>query len=98
MDLEDKIKKEVEKTLQADDNLETIKGNPFLFTRIESELIRKTSYHKLKLNKKVALKPALLLLIILINFITCWYFVNKNVNDFKREYLIKSLNQDYDIN
>jgi len=77
MKSKEKIGDEVEKTMEAFDNLEDIEENPYLFTRIKAEFGASPENIKKGLSGLI-LKPAVLILILLLNIFTVLYVMNNN--------------------
>jgi len=98
MEKEKRIMEEVEKTLHSIDNITNLETNPFLFTRIKAKIVD-NSVEQIKEGKtSLVLKPAALILLLLINIVTAVFFLNSNssgqaVN--KNTTLVESLTEDY---
>lgn len=95
MNNENLINAEVEKTLNAFDELQDIDANPFLFTRIEASLASQPANPKTSLIQSLRLKPIGLALIILLNIITAIHFLSSSAGDNSKNALIYSLNREY---
>lgn len=73
MTIQDHIQEEVQKTLDCLDSMPRLEGNPFLYTRVETQLREvETTRHTATAAHRVwgILKPALLLLLVAFNVIT----------------------------
>jgi hypothetical protein len=99
MKKEEKIREEVEKTLSAFDKIESIDENPFLFTRIQSEI------ENLKFNKKGLslrgniIQPVILFLILIINIFTAVFFLSaKNETASTNQTYLSAISSEYSIN
>lgn len=93
---EKQILDEVEKTLGSMGNIPILNENPFFYTRlrtaIENERFRRDETD----SKSILLKPALLILIAIINIITAvYYFGTSSSSNNADEILINSLKQEY---
>lgn len=96
MDRDDKIKEEIEKTLDAHGRMETLEANPFLFTRLKEE-IEKPAGKKRK--RSAVLKPAALALFILLNAFTSYYIINsENQSTVSRKTYLSAISSEYNIN
>lgn len=94
---EKRISDEVEKTLNAVNELPRLEGNPFLYTRIKTVIEKYPSPVKKK--SIFVFKPVIIGLIIIINVITTIYFLQADIGSYPPdESLIESLNNDYKIN
>ncbi len=67
MEREKRITEEVEKTLNAFDDLPELESNPFLYTRIKSSMNDARTEKKSLLS---VLKPAFFVILVLLNFYT----------------------------
>ena len=72
---EERIKEEVEKTLNAFDNISNLDENPYLFTRLQAEIQGSEVKAKGVLRGKI-LKPVILFIIVLFNIFTGIYFLD----------------------
>ena len=98
MNKEEKIREEVEKTLKAFDNIENIEENPYLFTRIQSEIESLQTKGKGYSLKGNILKPAILFLVLIINVCTIIFFQGSESTDTstKQTYL-SAISSEYSI-
>jgi hypothetical protein len=84
MDKESRILEEVRKTLQIMDGQKTLEANPFFYTRLKARL---AGYRAAKVSGSVrimaALKPAGLLLLLLMNLLTALYVVRSTRDENK---------------
>ena len=66
------IQHEVRKTLECLDRMPELKGNPFLYTRVEARLRELAAHKKETVGHRVVavLKPALLFILVVVNIIT----------------------------
>ncbi len=76
MNKEDKIREEVEKTLNAFDQIKNLEENPYLFTRIQSEIESIKTKEKSYSLKGEFLRPVILFLILIMNVFTAIFFFN----------------------
>jgi hypothetical protein len=76
MKKEDKIREEVEKTINAFEHVEKLEGNPHLFTRIQSEIESNFTKKKSFNLKGELLRPVILFLILIMNIFTAVFFFN----------------------
>lgn len=78
MDKQKRAREEVEKTMSLLDRMENLEAGPYFYTRIEARLRSKEREEKTKLwgfpGARV-LKPALLLLLLMINLISVFFFL-----------------------
>ena len=98
MNKEDKIREEVEKTVNAFDHMEKIEGNPYLFSRIqfelESNLTKKKSYSL----KGEFLRPVILFLILIMNVFTVIFFFNsKSETSSAKQTYFSAISSEYSI-
>jgi len=97
MKKEKRILEEVEKTLNLFDELPVLEENHFLYTKIKA-----ASNNKLYSSRQksiFALKPIVIVIIILLNIITLTLFYQSSKSSYSiKESLIKSLQSDYKIN
>ena len=73
----EKIKEEVEKTLNAFDNISNLDENPYLFTRLQAEIESGETGAKAKI-AGVILRPAFLILFLMLNLFTVFYAFNRS--------------------
>jgi hypothetical protein len=86
-----KISEEVEKTLNAFDHINYLDENPYLFTRLQAEIERSEIKGKRYLKEGI-LRPAILLITIVINILTAIYFIDsgsQNSAATRQQYLSK---------
>ncbi|MEJ2613842.1 MAG: periplasmic heavy metal sensor [Ignavibacteriaceae bacterium] len=76
MEKEDKIREEVNKTLKAFNQIKKLEGNPYLFTRIQSEIEIIQAKDKRYGFKAEFLRPVILFLILIMNIFTAVFFLN----------------------
>ena len=74
---EEKIRKEVEKTLNAFDNITDLNENPYLFTRLQAEIENGETGAKAKTAGGI-LRPAFLILFLMLNLFTVFYAFNQS--------------------
>lgn len=94
MKKENHILDQVEKTLQAFDQMPTLEPNPYLFTRLQAILASRKSPGILLFLKNINLKPLALSIIMVINILTAAYVIAEKENSLKDQ-LVSSLIQDY---
>ncbi|MCP4402168.1 MAG: hypothetical protein GY801_33305 [bacterium] len=88
----ERIRQEVEKTLQCFDGIEKIEPRPFFFTRLKAR-INSTDAEKKRVKQSgwgfAALRPALLSLLIVLNFVSAIVIFrgNETRSDNRSEYL-----------
>ena len=73
----EKIKEEVEKTLNAFDNISNLDENPYLFTRLQAEIESGETSAKAKTTGEI-LRPAFLILFLMLNLFTVFYAFNQS--------------------
>ena len=97
MKKEEKIIEEVEKTLNVFDNIENLEENPYLFTRIQSEIESLPVKEKRTLSGNI-LRPAILFLILIVNVFTAVFFLNSDseTSTTKQTYL-SAISSEYSI-
>jgi len=86
MDKQKQIQQEVDKTLETMNHMETLEAGPYFYTRLESKLKsskREKRYFRIPniwtiLNE--GLKPAFIIILILINVISALFFLMKSPN------------------
>lgn len=94
MEKEHYITHQVEKTMQAFDQIPKLEPNPYLFTRLQATLASKKAPGILFVLKNVNLKPLALSIIIILNILTAAYVFAKQEKSLKDQ-LVSSLSQDY---
>ena len=98
MNKEEKIREEVEKTLNAFDNIEKLEGNPYLFTRIQSEIESLKAKGKGYSLKGNILKPVILFLILIINVCTLIFFPGSESSDtLTKQTYLSAISSEYSI-
>jgi hypothetical protein len=79
LDKEKKIKEKIEETISILDKIETIEGNPFLYTRIKANLDSgvKSAHSGFK---SILLSPrfALIIVLLIINILSVVFILSKN--------------------
>ena len=88
---EKKIFEEVNKTLNAFDHISDLDENPYLFTRLQAEIESSEKKEKGLLKEKI-LRPAVLIIILVINILTGVYFIDsasQTSTIIKEQYLLK---------
>ena len=95
-----KIEHEVEKTLQCFDSAEKLEENPFFYTRVKARIESRNN----EAGKSLwqfgwsILKPAFLVLIIVINIITVtMYFTSKQSQTGYQEQLMQTFAQEFSL-
>ena len=89
-------KEETEKTLALLDTLTKVESSPFFSTKQEARLERYLEANAKGFSWNVVLKPALLLLIIAINVLVSFTYLNKSKNTYSnRESMIQELSGTY---
>lgn len=81
MDKQKRVQEEVEKTMSLLDRMENLEAGPYFYTRIEARLRSKEREEKTKLLGFLGarvLKPALLLLLLMINLISVFFFLKES--------------------
>ena len=97
LDRENKIKEKIEKTIGLLDNIETIEGNPFLYTRIKENIASPPERSRFRfVSALLSPRIALIITLLVINVLSVVFFLSKHsftvVND---ESFIVSLTDDY---
>ena len=78
MDKQERIREEVEKTMSLLDQMQNLEADPYFYNRIEARLRSKERERKTKLLAfpvSGVLKPALLLLLLMINLISVFFLL-----------------------
>ncbi len=98
MNKEEKIGKEVEKTLNAFDKVENLEANPYLFTRLQSEIEGSQTKGKRFFLSGNILRPAILFVVIIINICSVIFFSNSEseTTSTKQTYL-SAISSEYSI-
>ena len=101
MDRKDKIKVEVEKTLNAHDSIRDLEPNQYLFTRLRAE-IENGKTVKSRIFAGGLLKPVALFLFVLLNVFTSLYLINSNsqtsnYTTYRQNYL-SAISSEYSLN
>jgi len=97
MKKQEKIEKEIEKTLNQFENVETLEPNPYLSTRIQQRLNERND---IKFKIGTVLKPAFLTLLFAFNIVTTIWYVNPSEQNYeleKDESLIEILSSDFNL-
>ena len=105
MDKNKRVEEEIEKTLHLMDNIELLKPNPYLYTRVKAA-IEKSGRVSNELNKEKALSvkllPAFLLLLVILNFYSIIDFSSTNDTTIQttnnREEYMQQLGQEFMLN
>lgn len=92
-----KILEEVEKTMLSYDFDEELNANPFLLTRINSQLNNRIQKKKNSLVVKLNLNTVLFMIIIIINLLTLAYNLDLNGKDNIKEKLVIQLKWELQI-
>lgn len=94
---EEKIKKEIEKTLSQFEKIETLEPNPFLYTRIQQRI---NEQGKSKISFSTILKPAFFSVLFAFNiFTTIWYMssTDEYFVDESNQGLVEVLSSDFNL-
>ncbi len=91
----DRIRDEVEKTLQAFDHETPLKPNPFLFTRIQAGRAMRTPGHAKAAFWHVRLRHVVIVGVVLINLITVLHFADWNTETRNHRALISELETEF---
>jgi hypothetical protein len=95
MTREEKIKEEVEKTLNSFDKTDSIEVNPFLYTRIAAQI--NTLSNKKSLRESWLLKFGIIIFILVLNAAALInYFNGNSLSKYRNDYLL-SLNEEYSL-
>lgn len=93
---EKQILDEVEKTLNSMDNMPVLNENPFFYSKLKTAIEREDVQRNIAESKSFLLKPALLIIIVIINIITAvYYFGISGSTSNTDEILINTLRQEY---
>lgn len=93
---EKQILDEVEKTLGSMDNMPVLNENSFFYTRLKTAIENESFRRDETESKSILSKPALLILIVIINIITAvYYFGISGSSNNTDEILINLLKQEY---
>ena len=98
MKKEDQIRDEAEKTLNIFDKIKNLEENPYLFTRIQSE-IENIQTKKRRYNLKGDfLHPLILFLILIINvFSAVFFFISKSDTVSTKQTYLSAISSEYSI-
>ena len=98
MTKKEKIEQEVQKTLESFDQAERLKSNPFFYTRLKAKIDDLHSQKEKSQGWEFAwgiLKPASLLLIIVLNIFTATLFLKNRNNEYlSREQMLDAFAQE----
>ena len=98
MKKEDKIREEVEKTLNAFDKIKNLDKNPYMFTRLQSEIEDNRIKEKLFFLKGELLRPIILFFILIMNLLTALFFFNqKNETTSTKHTYLSAISSEYSI-
>jgi hypothetical protein len=92
---EKRIHDEVNKTLQALDDLPRLEANPYLYTRIKAALVESAPSRSGVLRKTINVRSLAFSLLVVLNLITAVYFFSMPRRDALKEELIYNLSDDY---
>jgi hypothetical protein len=93
---EKQILDEVEKTLNSMDNLPVLKESRYFYTRLKTAIESGDVKRNVMDSKSFLLKPALLIIVVVVNIITAvYYFGIGSPTKSTEEILINSLKQEY---
>lgn len=97
MKKEEKIREEVEKTLNTFDNIEKLEENPYLFLRVQTEIEGLRTKDKGSLKGNI-LKPVILFLILVVNVLTAVFFLNSESEAAStRQTYLSAISSEYSI-
>ncbi len=96
MDREKKILEQVEKTLQALDDLPRLQANPFLYTRVQAAMTAETKSWPSRLSGRLHLKAIVFSLLIIFNLVTTIYFYQGYRRNESKQQLISALSSEYE--
>ena len=89
------IEQEIEKTLNSVGSFERYNGKPFLLTRVQAQLAKNDGYQPGFISR-LALKPAFLVAIIVLNVFSAIYFMNSSSTiDTTRDQYLDQLAEEY---
>ncbi len=97
MNKEEKIKREIEKTLSQFENVKPLEPNPFLYTRIQQRL---NEQKKVSFSLTGILKPALFTVLFSINIITVFWYTNSSnsaIQSNSSESLVEIFSSDFNL-
>lgn len=97
MNKENKIFEEVEKTLNAIDELPNLEANPFLFTRIKARIVNESIKQVGEEKTDFVLKPVTLALLLVINIVTAVYFIGFGSSSTSNTSIVETLKQEYGV-
>ncbi len=98
MKKEEKIRLEVEKTLNAFDKIESIDENPFLYTQIQSEIKSLQIKEKRLILRGNIIRPVILFLILIINVFTAIFFLSfKSETTSTNQTYLSAISSEYSI-
>ena len=99
MKKKEQIEEEIEKTLNAFDNIESLDVNPYLITRIEAEINKSQIRQSRILTNINLLRPMILFLFLIINVFTALFFLDlKNNTDSAKQTYLSAISTEYTIN
>jgi hypothetical protein len=92
-----KIKEKVERTIAALEDIETIEGNPFLYTRIKAHLNSQPERSRFGfISVLVSPLVAMVITLVAVNLLSAMFFLSKHSPTVrKRDSFIVSLTDDY---
>lgn len=100
MDREEKIREEVEKTINAPGHMAKLEASPYLFTRLKAGIENlNEGKQKVSIFQSGILKPAALLIFLLLNAFTSFYIINSNTEtSTSRQKYISAISSEYNLN
>lgn len=98
MNREEKINEETGKTLNVFEDVKDLEANPYLFTRFQSEIEGMRSKEREFSLKGSILKPAVLLIVIIVNIYTAFSFSNnENETTSTKQTYLSAISSEYSI-
>ena len=104
MNREEKIREEVENTLNAPEKMAELEANPYLFTRLQSEIANQKTGKGNHLNiSRGILRPAALFLFVLLNVFTSFYIIDSSAKSTtavstSRQTYLSAISSEYNLN
>jgi hypothetical protein len=95
MNNDQRIREEVEKTMESLDGLQKLQPNPFLASRIQVRLAAEISEADHAALGVLRLKPVALAVVVVLNIVTVVYALTSKSEISTREQLVTSLSQEY---
>jgi hypothetical protein len=95
MNKKDRIKEEIQKTLEQFDQQESLPRDPYFYTRLQAQLDSRRQQRRVF---AAVLRPAMLVLLVVANVGTAAWYLNRGSSDINpRQELVELLADDFNV-